>query len=368
MEDFIPRYEDTELRVSPRTGYYQVEWTVPAGKSGTGRARTRTYSCRTKDPRLAEDIRREYVASLRATAGAIVSEVVPSVLDLVGKYRRLHLDAGNLAVTQAESLKPIERLLGATLVDELDSELILSGYIKVRVFEGVKSGTIRRELGALVAVLNWSWRERLLPKGFAVPHIPLPQESPPREYVLDDADEKRLHYAAEDFLNEVHRGGRHPAWRGALFILIALNQAARSKAIETLDWSRVDWGARRIDFRDPDIRATRKRRVVQPMSDRLKPILFAEWQRQGQPTSGPVLGFEGSTRKAFATIKAYAFGARHKALTRHDLRRTWASLAASRGVPMKQIADVLGDSLETTERHYAHLSPDHLRDAINARA
>jgi len=53
----------------------------------------------------------------------------------------------------------------------------------------------------------------------------------------------------------------------------------------------------------------------------------------------------------------------------HILRHTWASLAAMNGVPMTVIAANLGHSgTRTTERHYAHLSDSHMRDAIRAGA
>jgi integrase len=49
-----------------------------------------------------------------------------------------------------------------------------------------------------------------------------------------------------------------------LFLLIALNTAARKHAILSLRWERIDMTARRIDFRDPDRPVTKKRRVMVP--------------------------------------------------------------------------------------------------------
>ena len=49
----------------------------------------------------------------------------------------------------------------------------------------------------------------------------------------------------------------------------------------------------------------------------------------------------------------------------HILRHTWASLAAMNGVPMTIIAANLGHSgTRTTERHYAHLGDDHVREIL----
>jgi integrase len=61
--------------------------------------------------------------------------------------------------------------------------------------------------------------------------------------------------------------------------------------------------------------------------------------------------------------------AKLKHVSFHILRHTWASLAAMNGVPMTVIAANLGHSgTRTTEKHYAHLAPSHIRDAIRAGA
>jgi integrase len=59
--------------------------------------------------------------------------------------------------------------------------------------------------------------------------------------------------------------------------------------------------------------------------------------------------------------------AKLKHVTFHILRHTWASIAAMNGVSMQIIAANLGHiGTHTTEKHYAHLSPSHRREAIRA--
>jgi integrase len=49
----------------------------------------------------------------------------------------------------------------------------------------------------------------------------------------------------------------------------------------------------------------------------------------------------------------------------HALRHTWASLSVMSGVPLMVVARNLGHSdTRMCEKHYAHLSPGHMRDAI----
>lgn len=51
-------------------------------------------------------------------------------------------------------------------------------------------------------------------------------------------------------------------------------------------------------------------------------------------------------------------------VTYHTLRHTFASHAVMRGVDLYTVAQLLGDSLQTVEATYAHLSPDHKKAAI----
>ena len=52
---------------------------------------------------------------------------------------------------------------------------------------------------------------------------------------------------------------------------------------------------------------------------------------------------------------------------RQDLRHTYASALAMRGVPMGVIVAQLGRAdTRVTERHYAHLSPNYVADTVRA--
>ncbi len=49
----------------------------------------------------------------------------------------------------------------------------------------------------------------------------------------------------------------------------------------------------------------------------------------------------------------------------HGLRHTWASHAVMRGVPLMVVAKNLGHSdTRMVERHYGHLAPSYVADAI----
>jgi integrase len=362
--EYLPAIEDTSLKRSRKTGYWEIRYSIPASVTGTGRARSVTRSCHTKDHRLALKVRGEF---LNAAGAALRALSMPTIEKLIELYEADHVDMKGVKPTQMESLKPIRKLLGA-LEPGVLSAAELSRYRSTRLNGGgglrkVQPGTVRRELGALRAVLNWAQREGHLPHDFVQPHISLPPEGQARERYLSGPVEDAFHRYCENVWRSEPLGSA--IGRAALFAMIALNTAARAEAIEALTWDRTTFV--QIDFRDPTQRATKKRRVPVPVSKRLEPILMEEWKRQGDPLRGFVLRRSGSTRVGFDKLKA-GFGLAVRDITRHDLRRTWATLAAQRGVSLFDIAGVLGDTHETVEKHYAHHHPDHLRAAINARA
>jgi len=57
------------------------------------------------------------------------------------------------------------------------------------------------------------------------------------------------------------------------------------------------------------------------------------------------------------------------AITFHILRHTWASLAVMAGVPLMVVAKNLGHSdTRMVEKHYGHLAPSFITEAIRAGA
>jgi len=339
--------------VRNRSGYYQIAWTEP--DSISGRARTRTYSCRTKDRAVAESVRRTWLTATNIVNGLVVEQTIG---DLITKYLQGHVRQNGVSASQEWSLRPVLAFFGSDFMADLTIDRI-NIYRGVRAAR-VKGGTVRRELGALRAALTWCAFNGVLPAGTVLPHIPLPPMSQPRENYLSEAEERRMWAVASRLAVRVSTDIRFR--RTGLFICIALGTGARSAAIEGLTWDRVDLDRTRgsIDFRLPGRKLSRKRRVVVPLSQRLRPVLLAA--KMLDPGGMFVLGTNGSTRRGFEMFREkHGFDC-----TRHDLRRTFATLKAQRGVSMFDLAGLLGDNPETVSKHYAHHAPDHLRTAANA--
>jgi integrase len=260
-----------------------------------------------------------------------------------------------LAPTQLNALKPVRRALGLTRPEYISPGVIAryvrsrkaGGYTLAHAKVGAKDGTIRRELGALSAVLNWGKDKRLINDA---PTIDLPPPSPPRENFLTKNMADKLWVHAQD-ANSGCTG---------LFVCLALDTWARANAIETLTWRRVDFVRNVIDYRDPSKPETSKRRVPVPMSSRLRELLLDEWERSRPGLDELVVG--PVTQYAFRKLMDAA--GMPADITRHDLRRTGISHAVGRGVDLMKVAQMAGDDYNTIIKHYARFAPDYLDGVV----
>jgi len=355
---------DTKL-AKRKNGYYEIRWTE--WDDTLDRAVTRTHSCRTKDIGAASAYRRTWLEAERLVSAMSVGKTIGDLCEL---YLTEYADPKGVVRSQRFALVAICRAFGNDVVGNLTSAAF-ARFTSSRVsVGGVVPATVRRELSALGAVLRWATRVGYLPRDTVLPYIEKPADSAPRTRYMTERE-------AEDLWDRAVARLKHPSarWntrRIGLWVCLAMETAARSSAVEGLTWDRIQLGRGVIDFREPGRRVSKKRRVSVPVSDKLLPIL--EWAYADEAEaralkglkmddSGPVLRVFGSTRKAFETL---ALEGGFENLTRHDLRRTWATLRAQRGVSLFDIAGVLGDTYETVAKHYAHHAPDHLRSAVNS--
>ena len=184
----------------------------------------------------------------------------------------------------------------------------------------------------------------------------LPRASQPREAFLNDQEERAFHAAAL-----AHSDGQERLTRLSRFVAIALNAAARKEAITSLTWDRVDFVSGTINFAEAGRQLTNKRRALVPISKRLMPILQRAYAER---TSEYVLDHSGSIR---TTYENWVAKTPWSHIHPHDLRRTWATLAAQSGVPLVTVAEILGDSVEIVVKHYAKYVPGAAKAAIDVR-
>jgi integrase len=211
-------------------------------------------------------------------------------------------------------------------------------------------GTIIRDCGVLSAVLGHAVRNGRIPKS-ALPNIPVPRQPPPRQRWMTAEEEQRMLDACgpqDGRLSRIYR-----------FLMLCMHTAARRQAIESLTWRQVDMRARTIDMNPVGRSQTKKRRPVITMSNALYEMLKRAWhERTG--TGLYVLDHPGSIRTSFETVRE---AAGLEDVSPHIYRHTWATRAARAGVPMREVADFLGDDLRTVEKVYYKHSPEYLKAA-----
>lgn len=229
------------------------------------------------------------------------------------------------------------------------SKLRLSGKLGSRAPKS--SGSIRREFQHFLAAANFCVKSKVLDP-LDVPYIQLPPAPPPRDRFLSKKEIKLLKNNAVSFS------------RAETFIRIALGTGARKRSIETLKWSQIDFETGLIDFTDGLV-MTKKRRSVVPMHKELQEYLLELKKINSEIEGDFVLENENPINQA---LTAACKRAGLEEVSPHTLRHTWATHASMSGVPLLEIARVLGDSIATVERVYAKFSPDYLRDTVEKAA
>lgn len=237
--------------------------------------------------------------------------------------------------------------LGHLAPDEVTTVKVRA-YMAKRAKAGRKPGTIWTELNHLQIALNWATSNRLISDRIFVER---PSKPPPRDRRLTRAEARRLLDAAE-----------FP--HVALAIALMLGTAARVGAILDLTWDRVDFERGLITYADRTDLSRRKGRATVPMTEDLHRRLT---EARGGAISEFVVEWAarqvGSIKRGFARAVELAG---LEGVTPHVLRHTAASWMAEGGVPMTEIAAVLGHTdSRTTERIYARFSPGYLRKAVS---
>lgn len=234
---------------------------------------------------------------------------------------------------------------------------VVGGGSRRKNKEGSDS-TIRRELVVLQAAANHAARwKRIGPSASpptAMPSIELPPEAPP---------------AAAPWLTREELAQAFSAASGALkdFMMVAYYTAGRRASVERLTRFQVDLKAGRINLRgqreDVNSRRSKKRRPIVPITDELRPTierLLAE---------SPNEWLFGADRDYYRHFRALmtGLGFSEEKCHPHILRHSRASHLLQSGVPIYDVARLLGDTVATVERVYAHHSSEYLAETIKRR-
>lgn len=349
-----------ELRQADN-GVYHIYWTE--------RGRSKRVSTRQRDMAAAQAFFGQWLLMEQSAPppNAMLGPTM-TISELWGGYELGHIHGVAAPQTLYYNWKNLEQHFGGLSVSQITQDAFDS-YAEKRqsgkIGKPSKLSTVRKELNALVACLNWHadakrGKDRKLDRSH-IPVVTLPPEGDPRDRWLR-VEELRAIFAAA---KKMRRGKRLS--RGERFLWLALETAARRDAILELTWDRVDFEVGVIHYNVPGRKKTKKRRASVPISSALRPVLERAFkEREGDlvmDNMGDVwatiqliaieAGLGGGQEKPTHSRKPRATG-----VSPHVLRHTAATWMARRGVPMFTIAKILGNSMATVEKTYAKWCPD----------
>jgi integrase len=160
---------------------------------------------------------------------------------------------------------------------------------------------------------------------------------------------------AADAIEQAERAGKIGP-HGAAGLRLALFTGARSGEVTAIQWSHVDWERRLIRLPDSKTNEPRTIHLSEAALEVLKTVpRIGRFVIAGAKPDEPYKNLG----RAWIDIRGNA-GLADVRL--HDLRHSYASLAAGRGVSLQMIGKLLGHKVAATTARYSHLA----RDAIAA--
>lgn len=217
-----------------------------------------------------------------------------------------------------------------------------------RVRGGTRAAAVT--LVCLQAMYNWAIKRKLVP------------ENPCKGVERFASDPKERYLASDEIkallcaLTTLENDGELPANLASAFRLLLLTGARKSE-ISDLRWEEIDFERGFITL--SALRSkTGKKRIV------LSSSAIAELQTLAPQKSGyvfPAKRGDGPTRALQDAWEKIRIEAEIEDVRIHDLRHTFASLAAAQGQSLYLIGRALGHTQMRTTERYAHLSQEPLR-------
>lgn len=248
--------------------------------------------------------------------------------------------------------------------------------------KGLKPTTINRRLAAFKALLNKAVEWNLIPDN-PIRDVKLAKvDDSPKVRFLSEDEENNLRTALKIRDSEI-RKSRDSAneWRIVRnittypnidsrysdylepMVLLCLNTGLRRNELFNLKWVDINFDNSNLSVEGRTSKSGRTRHI--PLNDEAQSIL-CDWQKQ---SDGPLVFASPVTGEKFENIKKSWTNLREKAgipdFRFHDLRHTFASNLAMKGVDLLTIKELLGHSTIKMTEKYSHLAKNHKKEAVN---
>ncbi len=270
--------------------------------------------------------------------------------DMIEKFMREHAPnvSSNMQKSYASSLKHLSPYFGERKLLEITVKKI-SEYKVLRKTEGAKPSTINRELAMLSKAFNLAFKEWEWIKENPLSKIPKEKEDNERDRWLTEDEEKRLLENSPHWLRDI--------------IIFDLHTGLRQDELLSLQWNRVNLLRRVIIIQETK---SGKPRTI-PLNQVAFDILTEKSKIMNIKND---LVFSSSVCKKIDRHNLRrAFNiAREKAGIQdfhfHDLRHTFATRLAQKGIDIYKISKLLGHHDIRMTQRYSHHCPDSLRDGV----
>jgi site-specific recombinase XerD len=270
--------------------------------------------------------------------------------DMMEKFLKEHATkvSINMQRNYRTSLKRLIPFFGDSNLLSISPKM-LSRYKVLRSEEGVKPATINRELAMLskafnLAVKEWEWL-----KDNTVSRVPKEKENNERDRWLSKDEEKRLLDNCPEWLREI--------------IVFALNTGLRQEELLSIEWPRVNLFRKTILIRNT--------KNGKPKTLPLNMIALGVLVKRSKVKSikNDYVFFNRNGKKVDpCNLRTSFYIALKKSgivnFRFHDLRHTFATRLAQRGVDLYKISKLLGHEDISTTQRYSHHCPDSLRDGV----
>lgn len=269
-------------------------------------------------------------------------------------HARAHLAASTLAV-RVFQLENVCRHLGGLKLTAIDTAAV-ERFKAARTAEGARPGTVNTELAKLQAVLTFA---RDLGEPVATPKI--------RQ--LPVAGKGRVKFWAREQLAALFAAVEAEAPDLLPLVVFLANTGCRKGEALACERSWIDLGAGMIRIEPNEAWQPKDREPREiPISDALRPWLV---RAMASGEGKHVFCSRDEARWAYFPRKAFARAVKAAKLDDdgegpHKLRHSFASLYLAGGGSMFELSRILGHaSIRTTERCYAHFTPEHMERSRN---
>ena len=212
--------------------------------------------------------------------------------------------------------------------------------------------TLNRYSASLAAVITWSIKRRIAPKGYV---------HPCRSIERRPENNEKTRFLSDDECRRLLDACRASSWpRLYLLVLMALTTGARKGELAGLTWADVD-----LERAEASVGRTKN---GDPRVLPLVPAVVEQLEKF--KAGGPTLVFRSprSAERLFRFEPKFHEAmhlARIKGATFHTLRHSAASMLARNGATLLEIGDLLGHRQLQMTKRYSHLATSHKAALVN---